>query len=187
MLSLLLGLEVEPGEPAEVLLADGLVDGRAPTDPLAVVVGDRGPPVRLGLDVAEDDVFDRGRHPGHLPRDVGLPAPPGLRQVLEDRLGLVLLDRFGHHVEDVVHDGRPKLEVKVGLDPLLGNRLGDALGVTALELPGEQVVEPALEQGNDTFLRRRGSRSSQSAFLPPHDDAFKSKEHEGASQHTHPA
>lgn len=108
VLALLLGLEVQPREPAEVLLGDGLVDRRAPADALAVVVRDRRPPVRLGLDVAQDDVLDRGglgrgeevggegergasrgqaragrggtHHAGDAPRDVGLPAPPGLHK-----------------------------------------------------------------------------------------------------------
>ena len=69
--------------------------------------------------------------------------------MLQDRLRLVLLDALGHHVEDVVHDGGAELEVEVRLDALLGDRLGDALGVPALELTGEQVAEPALEQRDD--------------------------------------
>jgi hypothetical protein len=56
---------------------------------------------------------------------VSLPATPCLRKMLEDGLGLVLLDTLGHHVENVVHDGSSELEVEVGLDPLLRDRLGD--------------------------------------------------------------
>ena len=48
MLSLLLGLEVQPREPAQVLLANGLVDGGAAPDTLTVVVGRVRPPVSLG-------------------------------------------------------------------------------------------------------------------------------------------
>lgn len=66
----------------------------------------------------------------HLPRDVGLPAAPGLAEVLQDGPGLVLLDALGHHVQDVVHDCGAQLKVKVGLNTLLGHRLGHALGVT---------------------------------------------------------
>ena len=66
----------------------------------------------------------------HLPGDVGLPAPPGLAEVLQDGPGLVLLDALGHHVQDVVHDSSTQLQVEVGLDTLLGHRLGHALGVT---------------------------------------------------------
>ena len=40
----------------------------------------------------------------YLPWDVGLPAPEGLAQVLQDCPGLVLLDGLGHHVTDVHHD-----------------------------------------------------------------------------------
>ena len=61
VLPLLLRLEVEPGEPAQVLAADGLVDGRAAPDALAVVVRDLRPPVRLLLDVAQDHRLDRAR------------------------------------------------------------------------------------------------------------------------------
>jgi hypothetical protein len=54
-------------------------------------------------------------------------ATPGLGQVLQDRLGLVLLDPLGHHVENIVHDGGTELEIKVRLDTLLGDGLGDSV------------------------------------------------------------
>ena len=66
VLPLLLGLEVESCQPAEVLFADRLVDGGAATDPLAVVVRSVGPPVRLGLDIAEDHVLNRNWEPWNL-------------------------------------------------------------------------------------------------------------------------
>ena len=53
MLSLLLCLEIQPGEPAQVLLADRLVDGGAATDTLTVVVGSVGPPVSLHLHISD--------------------------------------------------------------------------------------------------------------------------------------
>mmetsp|Transcript_3491 Transcript_3491/g.11579 ORF Transcript_3491/g.11579 Transcript_3491/m.11579 type:complete len:907 (-) Transcript_3491:778-3498(-) len=146
VLALLLRLEPEARQPPEVLLGDRLVDGGATPDALAVVVRDVGPPVRLGLDVPQDHVLDRRRHAGHLPRDVGLPAAPRLREVLQDRARLVGLDALGHHVQDVVHHGGAQLEVVVRLDALLGDRLGDPLGRAALELACEQVAEPPLEQ-----------------------------------------
>jgi hypothetical protein len=77
-------------------------------------------------------------------------APPSLRQVLKDRLRLVLLDPLGHHIEDIVHNGRTKLEVEVRVNPLLRNCLRDTLRVTSLELTREEVTEPAFEEGNDT-------------------------------------
>ena len=66
MLPLLLGLEVESRQSAEVLLADGLVDGGAAPDALAVVVCRVGPPVGLHLHVPQDHVFHGGRQTGHL-------------------------------------------------------------------------------------------------------------------------
>lgn len=69
MLPLLLSLEVEAGQPAQVLLAHSLVHGGSAADTLAVVVGCVGPPVGLGLDVAEDHVLDgrgQARHLGGL-------------------------------------------------------------------------------------------------------------------------
>ncbi len=44
---------------------------------------------------------------------------------------------------------RPELQIEVRLDALLGDGLGDALGVAPLELAGEQVPEPALQQRGD--------------------------------------
>ena len=102
------------------------IDSGTTLDTLAVVVSDRGPPVRLGLDESENDVLDGGGHAGHLPGNVGLPASPRLGQMLQNSLGLVLLDALGHHVEDVVHDGGTKLEIEVRFDSLLGDGLGDS-------------------------------------------------------------
>lgn len=73
---------------------------------------------------------------------VCFPASPSLRQVLQDRLGFVLLDRFRHHIEDIVHDGGTEFEIEVRLHTLLGDGLGNALAVPAFELTGEEVTEP---------------------------------------------
>ena len=62
--------------------------------------------------------------------------------MLKNRLRLVLLDRFGHHVKDVVHASGTKLKVVVRLDSLLRDRLRDALAITTLELTGEKIAEP---------------------------------------------
>lgn len=62
--------------------------------------------------------------------------------MLQDRLRLVLLNRLGHHVQDVVHNCRAELEIKVRFNALLRDRLGDSLRVTALELTGEQIPKP---------------------------------------------
>lgn len=70
MLPLLLCFQIESSEASEVLLADGLVDGGAAADALAVVVRRVRPPVRLHLDVAEDHVLDRCGEAGHLMEDL---------------------------------------------------------------------------------------------------------------------
>ena len=84
VLAFLLGLEVETGETPKVLLDDGLVDSRATTDTLSVIMSNtekrvrilrvsgekryvRAPPVGLTLDVSEDDVLDSRGHSGYLP------------------------------------------------------------------------------------------------------------------------
>lgn len=150
VLPLLLGLEVKTSKATQVLLRDRLVDRGTSTDTLTVVVSDGRPPVRLRLDETEDDVLDGRRHSGHLPRDVGLEATPRLCKVLQDGLGLVLLDPLRHHVEDVVHDGGTEFEIEVRVDPLLRDRLGDPLRVATFELTREEVAEPALEERDDT-------------------------------------
>ena len=58
VLPLLLSFEVETSESAQVLLTDCLVDSGSPTDSLSVVVSCVGPPVCLGLDIAEDHVLN---------------------------------------------------------------------------------------------------------------------------------
>lgn len=57
----------------------------------------------------------------YLPRDVGLPAPPGLTEMLQNGTSLVLLDALRHHVKDVMHHSCSQLQVKVGLNTLLGH------------------------------------------------------------------
>ncbi len=47
------------------------------------------------------------------------------------------------------HDGSAQLQIKVGLDALLGDGLGNALGLAPLELARQQVAQPALQQGHD--------------------------------------
>ena len=74
VLALLLCLEVEAGEAAQVLAAHGLVDGGTAADALPVVVRHVGPPIGLLLHVAQDHVLDGSRQPRHLPGDVRLPA-----------------------------------------------------------------------------------------------------------------
>jgi hypothetical protein len=75
---------------------------------------------------------------------VRLPAPPSLRQVLQDRLCFILLDRLRHHVENVMHDRSTQFKVIVRFHTLLRHRLCDTLAVTAFELTGKQVTEPTI-------------------------------------------
>mmetsp|Transcript_39887 Transcript_39887/g.113149 ORF Transcript_39887/g.113149 Transcript_39887/m.113149 type:complete len:527 (-) Transcript_39887:833-2413(-) len=107
------------------------------------------PPVGLLLHIAQDHVLHRRRQPRDLPRDVGLPAAPGLAEVLQNSAGLVLLHALGHHVQDVVHDSSAQLQVEVAFNPLLGDGLCHTLRLPALELPSQQVPKPALQQGDD--------------------------------------
>lgn len=55
--------------------------------------------------------------------------------MLQNCLRLVLLDRFGHHVEDRMHDGSAEFEIEVRFDTLFRDSLGDTFAVPALELP----------------------------------------------------
>ena len=104
-----------------------------PANSLPVVVGRVCPPIGLHLNVAQDHVLDGRRQSRDLPRDVGFPAAEGLGEMLKDGAGLVLLDALRHHVEDVVHDGGPKLQIEVRLDPLLRHCLRNSLGVATYE------------------------------------------------------
>ena len=53
----------------------------------------------------------RHGHAGDLPRNVGLPAPKGLKEMGENGLDIVVADALGHHVQYVVHDAGAQLEV----------------------------------------------------------------------------
>ena len=140
VLPLLLRLEPQARQTAQILLGHGLVNGGAAPDALAVVVRNRDPPVGLALDVAKDDVLNGRRQARNLPGDVALPTAPRLGQVLQHGVDLVLLDALGHHVHQIGHDGRTQLEVKVRLDALLRHRLGHALAVPSLELARQQIA-----------------------------------------------
>lgn len=60
--------------------------------------------------------------------------------MLKNRPRLVLFDSLGHHVNDVVHNGCPQLQVEMRLDPLLGHCFGHALGMSPLELSRKQIT-----------------------------------------------
>ena len=66
MLPLLLCLQVQSRQTAQVLLAHCFIHSGSAADSLAVVVSRVGPPVRLGFDVAQDHVLNGGRQTWHL-------------------------------------------------------------------------------------------------------------------------
>jgi hypothetical protein len=66
VLALLLSLEIQPSETAQVLPANRLVHGGSASDALSIVVGDIGPPISLLLDIPQDHVFNRCRQSGNL-------------------------------------------------------------------------------------------------------------------------
>ena len=70
--------------------------------------------------------------------------------MLQDGSGLVGSDAFRHHIDDVMHHSCAELQVKVTLHALLGDGLCHALANTSLELTGQQVAQPALQQRDDT-------------------------------------
>jgi hypothetical protein len=49
-----------------------------------------------------------------------------------------------------MHDSSSKLEVVMRLDTLFGDSLGDALRITSLELPREEITKPTFKKGHDT-------------------------------------
>lgn len=59
MLSLLLRLQIEPSQPAKVLLTDSLVHGCSTSDSLTVIVSCVRPPISFRLDKAKNHIFHR--------------------------------------------------------------------------------------------------------------------------------
>lgn len=72
MLPFLLSFQVEPGQPAQVLLADSFVYSGTSADPLPVVVSCVCPPVSFCLHVSQDHVLNRSWQPWHLGRNKNL-------------------------------------------------------------------------------------------------------------------
>lgn len=66
VLPLLLSLQVQPCQPAQVLSADSLVYSSSTPDTLPVVVSHVGPPVSLLLDIPQNHVLDGSREPWNL-------------------------------------------------------------------------------------------------------------------------
>jgi hypothetical protein len=92
--------------------------------------------------------------------------------VLQNRFGLILLDRLGHHVHDIVHDGRAELEVVLRLHSLLRHGLCHTLAVPSLELTSKEIPEPSEYKMRRTF-------SASKKYLPSlkkRDDTAQEKE-----------
>ena len=123
LLPLLLLLQEQTRQPAHVLLAHRLVHCRSAANSLAVVVRHVRPPVRLRLHVTQNQRLDCRRHARNRPWDVRLPAPPRLRQVLQNRARLVRLDALRHHVQNVLQHCRTQLQIVVRLHALLRHRM----------------------------------------------------------------
>lgn len=66
VLSLLLGLQVQPGESTKVLLANGFVHSGTAAYSLAIVMCGVRPPVRLHFHVSENHVLNWSREAGYL-------------------------------------------------------------------------------------------------------------------------
>lgn len=104
VLPFLLGLEIETSQTAEVFLAHSFVNCCTSSDSFSIVVGGISPPVGLRLDIANDHVLNRHGESWNLPGNIGFPAAPRLTQMLQNRLRLVCLDSFWHHVTDIFDD-----------------------------------------------------------------------------------
>jgi len=76
MLTLLLGLEVQPSQSSEILFSHCFVNRRTPSYPLTVIVSGVSPPISFGLDVADDHVFNRGGKSRNFPRNIRFPTAP---------------------------------------------------------------------------------------------------------------
>ena len=136
MLSLLLILQKESRQSPHILLANRLIHGRPSTDPFSIIVSRVGPPVRLKLHIPQNHVLNGLRHAMDFPRNITFPTSPGLAQMLQNGTGLVGLDFFRHGVGDVFHYSCSQFQIEMRLGSLLGDGLGDLLGVPALELSG---------------------------------------------------
>lgn len=87
--------------------------------------------------------------------------------MLQGRLRLVLRDRIGDHVENVVHHGGTQLKIVVRSDTLLRNGFCDTLAVTALESTSEHVTEPESKMFMRAEVRSFGTypRSSRGTII----------------------
>ena len=127
MLTLLLCLQIQPGQSSQILLANCLIDCGSSSNSLAIVMSSICPPIGLHLDITQDHVLNGNRQSGNFPWNICLPASPSLRQMLQNGPSFVLFDSLGHHVYNIVHNGSTQLKIKVRLHTLLGDGFCDAL------------------------------------------------------------
>ena len=104
VLPLLLGLEIKTSQAAQVFLAYSFVNCCTSSDSFSIVVSGICPPISLCLNVANNHVLNCHRKSWNLPGDISFPATPRLTQMLQNRLCLVCLDSFWHHVTDIFND-----------------------------------------------------------------------------------
>ena len=63
--------------------------------------------------------------------------------MLQNRLRLVLLDRLGHHVQNIMHHRGVQLQIIVRFHVLLCDSFCDTLAVSAFELTSQKVAKPS--------------------------------------------
>ena len=109
VLSLLLRLQIETCQSAQVLLTHGLINSSSSSDSLSVIVGRVSPPISFRFNVPNNHVLDSYWKARYLPWNICLPASPCFTQVLKDSLRLVSFHSFRHHIVDVHNDGSAEL------------------------------------------------------------------------------
>jgi len=62
--------------------------------------------------------------------------------MLQNSLGLILLDRLRHHIQDIVHDSSSQLKIVMRFHALLRDRFRDTFAIPAFELTSKQVAQP---------------------------------------------
>ena len=66
--------------------------------------------------------------------------------MLQNCPGLVLLDTLRHHIDDVMHDTGPQLQVEVTLHSLLGDSFSHSLAVSSLKLSRQNITRPSIQE-----------------------------------------
>lgn len=152
MLSLLLGLEVQTGQSAQVLLAHRLVHRGSATDSLTVVVSRVSPPVGLGLHVAQDHVLDGGGQTRHLwkkQRSACFHKPFNCTDHRTSQAETCTLALICHHCADLPGD------VGFPAPPGLAEVLQDGPGLVLLDALGHHVQDVVHHGGTQLQIEVR--------------------------------